>query len=81
MDDEGGLQTSLTASDGGAVANIQFVMGEIRQRLLQASLIPAGVALRSEEDRALVVIQSINRKILPAEIPAQTSSRLIHWSL
>jgi hypothetical protein len=38
------------------------MMGETRELLPQALLIPAGVALRTEEGLALVIIHAVNRK-------------------
>ena len=42
------------------IANVQLVVMEPRQRLLQPLLIPAGIALRTEEDGALVVVDAMN---------------------
>ena len=43
----------------GPVANVQFMVDECRQTLLQPLLIPAGVALRPEKHRALIIIHAM----------------------
>ena len=47
--------------DARAVADIELMMLEARQLALQALLVPAGVARRTKEDRALVVVHAMDR--------------------
>ena len=53
-----------------AVANIELMVDETLEVLDEPVLIPAGVTLRTEEDRALVVIDAMNRVALSGEINA-----------
>jgi len=43
-----------------AITNIQFVMHEIGKCFDQPILIPASIPLRPEEDRPLIIIDSMN---------------------
>ena len=45
---------------GATVANIEFMVDETRQFLLEALLIPARVALRPEENCALIVVHAMH---------------------
>ena len=67
VDDDGRLERLDQLQDGGAVADIQLVVGEAGQRLPQPLLVPAGVALRAEEGLALVVVHPVNCKAAPME--------------
>ena len=56
-----GLQRlASSASTPGAVADVELVMDEAWELCCQALLVPARVALRAEEDRALVVVDAVN---------------------
>jgi len=46
--------------DAGAVADVELVMDEAGQVLAQAALVPTGVALRTEEHGALVVVHPVD---------------------
>ena len=60
VDDGVGLYLSNQIEDALAVADIEFVMDKALQVFLEALLVPAGVALRAEEDGALIVINSMD---------------------
>lgn len=60
VDDCIGLYFGHQVEDTLSVADIQFVVDEALQLALEALLVPAGVALGTEEDGALVVINSVN---------------------
>lgn len=60
-----GLDFPEQIEDALAIADIELVVGEGGAELLgEAGLVPAGIALRAEEDRALVVINAVD---VPAE--------------
>ena len=67
VDDDGRLEGLDELQDGGPVTNIEFMMGEAGQHLPQALLVPAGIALRTEEGLALVVIHAVNGKAARVE--------------
>ncbi len=67
VDDDGGLKDLDQFQNGGAVANIKLVMGKAGQRPPQPLLIPAGIALRAEEDLALVIVHTVNGKAATME--------------
>ncbi len=60
VNDRVGLQLPYEPSDARAIANVELVMRERLQRGLEAALIPARVALLTEEDRALVVVDAVD---------------------
>jgi hypothetical protein len=60
VDDYVGLYLSKQIEDALAVADIEFVMDKALQVFLEALLVPTGVALRAEEDGALIVIDSMD---------------------
>ena len=43
-----------------SIPDIQLVMSKIGEALLEAALIPASITLRPEEDRPLIVIETVN---------------------
>ncbi len=59
--DGGGLHLFEQREHAGAVTDIELVVDEARQLAHEAVLVPPGVALRTEEDGALVVIHTVDR--------------------
>ena len=53
--------------DSGAFANVQLMMLEPGQGFGQALLIPASIALRTEERFPLIIIHAVNGEALLAE--------------
>lgn len=70
MDDDGGFEGFDELGHSGAIADVQLVVCKVRERLLEPLLVPAGVALRAEEDFALVVVHVMHNKITLMEINA-----------
>ena len=70
MDDDGGLEGFDELEHSGPITDVQFVVGEAGERLLKPPLVPAGVALRAEEDFALVVVHAMHNEIALMEISA-----------
>ena len=60
MDDGVRLHLSNQIEDALAVADIEFVMDKALQVFLEALLVPAGISLRTKEDGALVIINSVD---------------------
>jgi hypothetical protein len=56
VDDHRGLKVAKELQHPGAVADVKFVMHKPRQFFGEPMLVPARVALRPEENRALIVI-------------------------
>ena len=54
--------------DAGAVADVELVMDETGDGPGQPLLVPAGVALRAEEDGALVVVDAVDLQARLMEI-------------
>jgi hypothetical protein len=67
MDDDGGLEGFNQFQNAGAIANVQFVMRKAGQCPPQALLVPAGIALRTEEGLALVIVHAVDGQPLPVE--------------
>ena len=65
--DDGGRPEALEQVEHAlAVADVEFVVGERRAEVFrEAGLVPAGIALRAEEDRALVVVDAVD---VPTEL-------------
>jgi hypothetical protein len=70
VDDDGGLEGFDELEHSGPIADIQFVVREVRERLLKPPFVPAGVALRAKEDFALVVVHAMHGEIAFMEISA-----------
>ena len=66
--DDRGLQLLHERQDAGAVSHVQFVVNEASNLPLQPALVPASVALRTEEHRALVVVHTVDRVPLASEV-------------
>jgi len=60
VDDGVGPDLSNKVEDTLSVADVELVVDEALEILLEALLIPAGVSLRAKEDRALIVIDSVD---------------------
>jgi hypothetical protein len=61
VDDGIGAETREQVKHALAVPDIEFVVVEGGAELFrEAALVPAGVALRAEEDRALVVVHAVD---------------------
>lgn len=60
VDDNGGLELFHEPLDTGAVTNIQFVVGEALQIAKKPLLIPPSIALRTEENFALIVVHTMD---------------------
>jgi hypothetical protein len=67
VNDDRGPERADQFEHARAVADVQFVVGEARQSLLEALLIPAGVALRAKEGFALVVVHAVNSEAAPVK--------------
>jgi len=59
--DGGGFHLLEQREHAGTVADVELVVDESRQLAHEAVLVPPGVALRAEEDGALVVIHAVDR--------------------
>ncbi len=70
VDDDGRLDGLDEGEDAGAIADVEFVVLEALELGGEPALVPAGVALRAEEDRALVVVHAMNRVAERGEINA-----------
>ena len=70
MDDDGGFEGFNKLEHAGAITDVQFVVRKVRERLLEPLLVPAGVALRTEEDFALVVVHAMHYEVALMEISA-----------
>jgi hypothetical protein len=56
------------------VPHVKLVMDKPRDQPRQAGLVPAGITLRSEKHRALIVIQTVDREALFVEKEADFRS-------
>ncbi len=70
VDDDRRLDGLDQRQDAGAVADVELVVDEARQLLREALLVPAGVTLRPEEDRPLVVVHAVDGVAQGGEINA-----------
>jgi hypothetical protein len=70
VDDDGGLDRLDEGEDAGAVADVELVVDEALEFLGQTLLVPAGVALRAEEDGALVVVDAVDGVAKRGEVDA-----------
>ena len=66
--DDRGLQLLHERQDAGAVSHVQFVVNEASNLPFESALVPARVALRTEEHRPLVVVQSVDLIPLVSEV-------------
>ncbi len=64
VDDARRAQFRDQGEHAAAVADVEFVVDEVRQLSGEPVLVPAGVPLRAEEDGALVVVDAVD---LPTE--------------
>ena len=60
VDDDGRLHLADKGEDAGAVADVDLVVNEAGHLSSEARLVPARVALRAEEDGALVVVHPVD---------------------
>ena len=59
--DGGGLERLNERQHAGTIPDIELVVRELPQLPGKARLVPAGVALGAKEDRALVVVDPVDR--------------------
>ena len=68
MDNCGGTQLVYQCIDTPTVSNVELVMNEPSQFLHQPLLVEAGVALRPEDHRSLIVVDAVNFEAVPVEV-------------
>ena len=67
MDDDVGLNFGNEVENALPVADVEFVVGEARDEISEAFLVPARVALGSKKCRALVVVHPVDGTALAGE--------------
>jgi hypothetical protein len=67
MDDDVGFDLRNEIENALPVADVEFVMGETRDEISEAFLVPARVALGAKKCRALVIVYPVDGAALAGE--------------
>src|SRR2546423_14011151 len=74
MNDQGRPQFLEQRAEAGAIAHIHFVVNKPGNRFLEAALVPTRVSGGAEENRPLIIVESVNGETLLVQEQADLRS-------